>query len=58
MTCCFYLTWFLIGPLKALIELSPVIGAILSAPIYISEIIWLRQDNLAKDLAKSRGRVA
>lgn len=58
MTCCFYLTWFLIGQFKALIELAPALGAILSAPIYISEIIWLRQDSFAKDLAKSRGKIS
>lgn len=58
MACCFYLTWFIIGPFKSIIELSPVLGAALSAPIYIVEIVWLRQDSFAKELAKSRGRVA
>lgn len=58
LICCLYLAWFLMGPFKALIGSSPILGFILSAPIYISEIIWLRQDSLAKDLAKSRGRVS
>lgn len=57
ITCSFYLIWLLIGQFKSIIELSTILGVLLSAPIYISEIIWLRQDSFAKDLAKSRGRV-
>ncbi len=58
MICCFYLTWYLIGPFKSIIEVSPILGFLLSAPIYVSEVIWLRQDGLAKDLARARGRVS
>jgi hypothetical protein len=58
ITSLFYLTWFVAGPLKAVADASPALAIILSAPIYIAEIIWLLHDSLAKELAISRGKVA
>jgi hypothetical protein len=56
--CCLYSAWLISGSLLEIIKTSALSASILILPIYISEIAWLINDNYAKELAKSRGKIA
>jgi hypothetical protein len=56
--CCLYLVWLISGSFLAIIKASTLSAAILSLPIYISEVAWLITDGYAKELAKARGKIA
>lgn len=54
---CVYIAWLSSGQLLHIIKQSVIAGIILSSPIYIAELLWLINDNYAKDLIKSRGKI-
>lgn len=56
--CCLYATWLVSGSFLSVVKASPWLAAALSAPIYITEILWLIQDGYTKQLAKSSGKIA
>ena len=58
IVCCLYLVWLISGSFLIIIKDSTLNGIVLSLPIYISEMIWLINDGYAKELAKSRGKIA
>lgn len=53
MTCSIFLILLVMGPLGPLTEKNKLLLAILSTPVYISEIYWLLQDKYAKELVKA-----
>ncbi|OUR67035.1 hypothetical protein A9Q80_05505 [Cycloclasticus sp. 46_83_sub15_T18] len=55
--CGVYLILFVMGPLRPLLTMPISILLLVISPIFIIEIIWLKQDSYAIKLIKSRGKL-
>ena len=52
-----FLTWLTYKPVQQLFEASFLAGMLLSIPVYLCEIIWLKQDVLIKELLEHRNKL-
>ena len=53
----FYLALIVLGPLSGIGGLPTSVQLVVSAPIYIFELVWLIQDDHAKELIKSAAKI-
>lgn len=50
IVCCLFLFWFVSGPLNQIAKVSKLAALLISSPIIMIEILWLIQDEFARDL--------
>ncbi|EMK6905734.1 hypothetical protein V9J78_003359 [Vibrio cholerae] len=57
LSCVCFLTWLSYKPVQQLFEFNVFVGMITSIPIYVCEVIWLKQDVLVTEILKQRGKL-
>lgn len=57
ITCLTFLGWLAYKPIQEILNLGIVATLVFTTPIYLIEIIWLKQDLKVKDLIKYRNKL-
>ena len=57
VSCVTFLGWLAYEPIQDLFVTSFVVGAIFTSPIYIFELLWLRQEAKVKELIRYRNKL-